>query len=458
MRLPVIVSLSQNGIRLRFDGPDQRLRLIEIVDYSRLTLTYKNTKSASVVKVPVTGGGTGLKGANGPSYRQIYDIFSVTFPGEYFGPKKSARRGAYVLSYPGLAFLFSVEHSIWSTKSQSDFVAVLSSSAASPACSLAIFNGSSWKEARQDYLTRQPPLPRTIHSSGRTANDDVEMVRVRGKGHVQIIRRFSRLEIVLGRTTPQDLVSNLGPPDSIYRKNDYRLAIHKRRNTSTPARPIDLQSSTYRPEDDMMSAITDESQSEEELASAATANGSPRETECFYNYFRYGFDVYLSDTTNLSPPLSPIGPDPTPKRYVGNGGLVATKMVLHANVPGSYAFNRYRRCRWYLDHNKSSDGKPLLTSEARFSEIGKALRKAWKGNYLTEDERRIMERPMVLNRGWTDSPGSSCELLGELDESELGMGSDKRSNRGVGNTELWGFPGLLFEVLRNDAVSCLTVY
>jgi hypothetical protein len=28
----------------------------------------------------------------------------------------------------------------------------------------------------------------------------------------------------------------------------------------------------------------------------------------------------------------------------------------------------------------------------------------------------------------------------------------------LGNTELFGFPGLLLEVLKNDAVSCLTVY
>ena len=26
--------------------------------------------------------------------------------------------------------------------------------------------------------------------------------------------------------------------------------------------------------------------------------------------------------------------------------LVATKLVLHGNIPGSYEFNRHRRCRW----------------------------------------------------------------------------------------------------------------
>ena len=71
----------------------------------------------------------------------------------------------------------------------------------------------------------------------------------------------------------------------------------------------------------------------------------------------------------------------------------------------------------------------------------------------------------MLNRGWGDSPGSSCELLGGWEESTDGV-RDAAGNRnpgsgggpGFGNTELFGFPGLVFEVLKNDAVSCLTVF
>ena len=71
---------------------------------------------------------------------------------------------------------------------------------------------------------------------------------------------------------------------------------------------------------------------------------------------------------------------------------------------------------------------------------------------------------MVLNRGWGDSPGSSCELLGGWEESAEGVREDGNRNAGaggaagLGNTELFGFPGLVFEVLKNDAVSCLTVF
>ena len=68
----------------------------------------------------------------------------------------------------------------------------------------------------------------------------------------------------------------------------------------------------------------------------------------------------------------------------------------------------------------------------------------------------------VLNRGWGESPESSVELLGGWEESaaRLKQSPSKGAEgvQGLGNTELFGFPGLLFEVLKNDTVSCLTVY
>ena len=74
-----------------------------------------------------------------------------------------------------------------------------------------------------------------------------------------------------------------------------------------------------------------------------------------------------------------------------------------------------------------------------------------------------MQRGMVLNRGWGESPESSIELLGDLEESPTrGKGDESgvvdASGGVVSNTELFGFPGMLFEVLKNDAISCLTVF
>lgn len=84
---------------------------------------------------------------------------------------------------------------------------------------------------------------------------------------------------------------------------------------------------------------------------------------------------------------------------------------------------------------------------------------------------------MVLNRGWGDSPGSSIELLGGWEDADLqnsvllkggdqdgvgdrdeGQNADRDRKMGLGNTELYGWPGLLFEVLKNDVVDCVTVF
>ncbi|PHH71342.1 hypothetical protein CDD83_5211 [Cordyceps sp. RAO-2017] len=64
------------------------------------------------------------------------------------------------------------------------------------------------------------------------------------------------------------------------------------------------------------------------------------------------------------------------------------------------------------------------------------------------------QRGMVLNRGWGDSPGSSCEFLGGWEES----GARRAEAGGESTTTLYGFPGLVFEVLKNDYVNTVTVF
>ncbi len=56
-----------------------------------------------------------------------------------------------------------------------------------------------------------------------------------------------------------------------------------------------------------------------------------------------------------------------------------------------------------------------------------------------------------------DSPGSSCELLGGWEESggTNALGAERKEDS---TTTLYGFPGLVFEVLKNGYVSAVTVY
>ena len=457
---PVILNLPQNGFRLRFDGTSQRLRLIEVLDFSFTPLTYDNK---DVVKI-----GEGSGATKGPAFRHVYDrLIGPTFPGEYMPPKPDSgiQTGQYILSYPGIAFTFPLQDSAWSKGL--DFVSLLSSPSAAPANSLAIYDGASWQEARHELYTRRCPNPRSFTATGRGKDlrpDEVDHVVISPDGRLDIMRRnVPPFKLVLGRTTPQDLVAELGPPDAIHRKSDRRLSIHKTQHghrsgaTSSGYDSADTDRSSH--------AATDESDVPEEKQ-RSEASQADTGAECFYNYFHHGFDIFISHA-------SPIpkrhhfsnGNQAAPAEIVEPDQLVATKVLLNGNIPGSYPFNRYRRCRWVVDHPLSANGDDSagLTSEMPFSELSDALRQVDQSDLGAEARHANFQQGMVLNRGWGNSPGSSCELLGGWEESE--DKSWKRNEKaigdegpGLGNTELFGFPGLVFEVLKNDTVSCLTVY
>lgn len=203
-------------------------------------------------------------------------------------------------------------------------------------------------------------------------------------------------------------------------------------------------------------SVTDDSDDEFSQANALDSSSLP--TECFFNYFHHGFDAFISYPT-ASGPAFPGSEMPDPQSPSPSTRLTVTKIILHGNVPGSYPFNRHRRSRWTIHLNPAGD---FLTSETPYDEISERLSEIWQESYKDAGEERPLQRPMVLNRGWGDSPESSVEFLGGWEE---GTGVKQRSGadnhdpgQGLGNTELFGFPGLLFEVMKNGAVSCLTIY
>jgi hypothetical protein len=473
---PIQLVLPDNGLRLQFDGPDQRLRLIEVIEFTKARLVYKDID----VYKPAEGQTSLAAGPSGPRFRHVYDkLLGPTYGGEYIPPKSQNpdARGTYNLSYPGIAFNFPVQHSAYSPKK--DFISLLSSTATGPATSMAIFHGESWQKARGTLFTAIPPNPRSLALAGKGREggpDEIETIKIHGEGRIEVVRRFSPpFWIVLSETTPQDLIMELGAPDSIYRKSDHRLSIHKDRRTSDAS---DLSAGGLTPDDmldsDHGSAIGSDPGEEWEDDDEAALEAQEREiaaAEHFYNYYHHGFDLLISQPTQISPA------SPTAERKeldLHDEGeisaqplnhLTVTKIIFHGNMPGSYQFNRHRRSRWTLEHVPSDMYREPLNSEMRFGDISGRLKEVFKPHYDSEEQERLQQRGMALNRGWGDSPGSSCELLGGWDE-----GSGKKSrfaNPGsgmvegaadVGSVELFGFPGMVFEVLKNGAVSSLTVY
>ena len=449
---PVLIELPENGVRLRFDGPDQRLRLIEVRDFSKTPLVYKG------VDVVKGAGSANGPPPQGPAFRHIYNrLFGPSYPGEYVPPIAGKTHGTYILSYPGVAFAFPLLHSSYS-KEQRDFVSLMSSSAASAATSMSVFQGSSWADARSTLYTRQPQYPRSTALVGKNRDsvaDEIEDIRVHGGGKLEL-RRRSRPSfwIMLSETTPQDLIAELGPPDAIYRKNDRRILIHGGQPMTSKADAHPVAPSGFDQIDLDHASDNSASENSEEDASPRP---SKQTAECFYNYFNHGFDVLISHPTTPGPPF-PGSESPGSLPSSSSRKLTVTKLLLHGNVPGSYPFNRHRRSRWVIEIDPQ--GEPL-TSETAYPQISDRLKKIWKSSYDNSSEQSPLQRAMVLNRGWGDSPGSSVELLGGWEENAESKQWPSAAGNGaesLGNTELFGFPGLLFEILKNGAVSCLTVY
>ncbi|XDG08577.1 hypothetical protein ABKA04_008192 [Annulohypoxylon sp. FPYF3050] len=471
---PVVLALPGNGIRLRFDGPEQRLRLIEVIDFTKNRITYQEKDVAKPPQGTLGSPRIGGDAATGPAFKNIYHrLFGPTYAGEYIPPADTGNSnavGTYILSYPGVAFSFPLPKSAYSPNK--DVVSLLSSSASQTASSVAIFSGKSWAHARETLWDEILPSVKStflFSKSKEVVPDEISLVKIHGGGRLQLFKKWtnSSVWINLGETTPQDLVAELGPPDAIYRKNDQRMYIHKTR-TASHSRSRSNGGDYRRPDDlidtDQSSAHTGSDDSEDEaIEDEFVGNVSG---ECFYNYFYLGFDILVSppQPTSRTPPsqlAAPNGKDVSGANPFKNGTadrLVATKMVLHANVPGSYPFNRHRRCRWEIQYLATDNSSNIFNSETPFDEIEERLRDEWKSAYSSEEDAKRRQRGMVLNRGWGDSPGSSCEFLGGWEDSSGGVAAKKFDGSEDSTTTLYGFPGMVFEVLKNGFVSAVTVY
>ncbi|TPX15511.1 uncharacterized protein E0L32_004491 [Thyridium curvatum] len=471
---PVVVGLPANGIRLRFDGPEQRLRLIEVLDFTKNHIIFKEqNKERDLFKPSSSASGPAQETTTGPSFKHIYTRFlGPTYDGEFVPGTDAAKQdmGTYVLSYPGVAFTFPMPSSAYSP--DKDAVSLLSSSGTSVATSMTVFSGDSWAQSRDALWTEILPSVKTFTPLAKgkdTSPDEISLIKIHGGGTLQLFRKWtsSSVWITLGETTPQDLVAELGPPDAIYRKNEQRMYIHKIRtasNSRTRPNGADMRRHDPLTDTDQSSAQDDSDASDGAIEDDIVGNVS---SECFYNYFYLGFDILVST------PIAPSRPPPSRAEEQNAAGasikmgtadsLVATKMILHGNIPGSYPFNRHRRCRWEIDYLQPSTQESPISSESPFSDVEQRLREEWKSIYSSEDEAKKQQRGMVLNRGWGDSPGSSVELLGgwEGDTGALpsrGVGGKKVDGSEDSTTTLYGFPGLVFEVLKNGFVSSLTVF
>ncbi|EMF16466.1 UPF0183-domain-containing protein [Sphaerulina musiva SO2202] len=433
LQTPVVVSLPERGLRLRFDGRDQRLRLIEVMDFDKARVAYKGSEL--------------VKEGSTATFKRIYQLFGASYPGEYLAPR-SGRTGTYTLSWPGVAFTFPLQHSAWAA--DKDHVSLLGSQAASSATSMAVFEGNSWPEARDMLFVKTPDGPRTSALTLQPRDmlpAEIEEAHITGSGQVELIRRAPALpfHILLGQTTPQDLLTELGPPDAYHKRDPQTMpeqTTHQRPRSSSRsngrARPT--------PPSSYSSTGTDTYDTDFDSGSAEDDAVERATRETFWSYFSHGMDILVgpyNDQISLPEefahlPQTPLSTSPR---------LVVLKVVIQGNVPGSYAFNRHRRLRWEMYLPKASKG---FNSEYHFDDIKPDLMQAFQGVWPESE----MGRGKVINRTWGAGPSDSSFFLLESGQELIeGAGSESF----IDNSKLHNFPGLTFEVLSNGAVSALTV-
>lgn len=438
---PVVVSLPQNGLRLRFDGADQRLRIIEVMDFKKIKLAHKGSE---LVKSAAEAG---------PGFKRIYQIFGASYPGEFVPPKNGDSHGRYVLSWAGIAFTFPLQHTAFAPSK--DHVSMLGSSAASPAVVMALFEGATWPEGRNELFVRTPAGPRLSALASRPKDSlpaEIDVADVQGEGQITFSRRApaSPFSIVINQTTPQDLITELGPPDTTHKRHIDITTTEQpsHRRTSSNSHPISngrahpgSQPSSYSSTGtDTFDADFDSGDADDDPADRASR-------EAFWCYFNHGMDILIGLPKEDN--YHQRRPGRTP--LVASQHLIVLKVIMHGNVPGSYAFNRHRRLRWSINLPDIPYTHNSMTSETKFDELKPALIHVFKDTLPASE----MGRGKVINRTWGGNPSDSNFFLPDAGE-DLVEGSG--SEQWLGNTRLYTFPGLMFEVLENGAVSAVTVY
>lgn len=474
-----MLTLQNNGLRLRFDGPDQRLRLIEVLDFSKTRLSYKGHSigmqgehtSGAALHVPKTG----------PGFREVYKIFGPTTPGEYITPKRAEQEdGIYVLSYPGIAFSFPLQNGVWDPSARwGSTVSLLSSSASKASTSMSVFIGPSWEIARHSLFdTDMSGLLRSPVAAGikkETVPKEIELVKIHDNSRIELVRNDrSSFWIIMGETTPQDLVAELGPPDSIHKKSTNNGKIRDRKNSSARAsrrtssnNGMSPQMRTVAFDSDVSSQVDESEESEPEDGIRCEPSNTDHSLDVFYNYYSHGLDILISNyplpVLTISDTSSSVK-EPT-HAILSHSQLVVIKVLLHGNVPGSWPFNRHRRIRWTIVAMSDNDHPSMLTSEDSFRDISHSLQQRFHDNYANDEERSAAALPMVVNRslGREEIANSDGNVFQDIWE-DGGISSVRRLDQTtseyekIGGAEVYGFPGMVFEVLRSGAVSSLMVY
>lgn len=429
----VTIELKYNGLRLRFDGAQQRLRLIEVLEFGKIGLVYKNqelctasnhginmthTLNNNISSTQLNSNNHNINKSNSAtkvSFGTIYNkVFGPTYPGKYY-----PQYGLYILSYPGIAFSFNIDSE--TAAGISDFINYFGKKANSTlCCSLSLFKGNDWNDAKEGLFRPDNfvPLVEPSVSPGSSTNSTITAATVKQIKFVEVNQKTGTLDfnffgksqsadpflLIIDSTTIQDVIMNLGPPSERFLKQDSRLSIHTKSHR---------RGSNYSEGNSSTAALSDNSNEAHDL---------PHDNSnlLFFNYFNLGLDVAFSNS-------------------------IVKKVILHGNLPGSVDFQKYARCQWRLvsvteapDVEDADYVETLLTSEDEY-------------------KPRNGSHPMLINRLF-DNISSSVELIGGEDDVDESNDCEDDEGFQFEGTNLYGEDGVVFEVMKNGYIGSLTIY
>ena len=379
----IIIDVLHLGIRLRFAADTQRLYLIDAYSPTQLTFNYLHTSFSGPSHSP-------------PSLSSIYQTFGPSFP-----PQFEPKRQAWLLKYPGIAFVFD-DH----TAANSGVVQVMSAGELSyddlddrdvSLTRILVLHG-------EHFSPPQPSLSSTASASSLSSSHSVQAHINRG------LYLASRSLWLPFHHSIQDVLLDLGPPDSITWKNDEKMRIyasppqhnsnhhdhHNQHHTSTPHNP-------HMPHH----------------------NGGGVGDSFFFNYYGLGLDLLME----------------------GRRGRVV-KFVLHGNWMGSREFAQYDKCDFML----------LLRHNGAAAARGTAVGETTGGG---GDGSLVPLACVGCNARWPDVQRLLTDCGCDVSRGMLngGGGGEKGAARSpFGGTMYYAARGVLFEVLKAGYLQTVTLF
>lgn len=422
---PILVTLPNLSVRLMFKSSgNQELLLIEVLSFEHLKLTYNgdllndityNAPSDDELGVVELSELKERKHVLPPNLKEIYNkIFGPTYPGKLNLEKKT-----YMLSYPGVAFKFRLELSellakLANLSDKNDILSKLTNwdhALDIPCESVAIFKGQDYHSFHQSLSESSRYLkPLLVHQPKELTIEKVSVFLTQRKVILTFAaeNEVSPATIQIGKTTQQDMLRLLGPPDACFNKFDSRLLIHKH------------------------------------LKSVSVDSANTGSVHKFHNYFRHGLDFLY----NLNPPQP-------------GGGLLEKIIIHNGGIAESLDFMHWSKCNWeVIADEKKSDA--VVNSSMYFDEFPESFISA------VSDTRA---GPVLLNRNESElSNDDDLEIIQvqELDKqvlfsqsssSELIESKPSNEFKTWGQLKLYGYKWCIWEVIEtNNCISNVTIY